>query len=363
MSDEIDTPFLGPAEQSLFVIENARERADQLLTHLTSKIVSILDWTRQEIQEAYGDNSLDPYRILVTPAHRKKAKETKTYKEASAGLAVKKQGDKHYSWYFQQRLECSQTSVRAILFGHRGREVNPIVTVLQRHKDEAARLLQYRGCFLWQAGLYEDGDESEDQFDPHLSINRLRTGSERDWKVGLSIEGSDISLPLSDENSSWPIVYDFVALFPIFRAATDIRLGHDDQFLTYVRQFWTWDETLEDDADAPPMGGWEGDLKIALRCHRTRERRLRERKIQTALRLEAGRLRCEVPGCGFDFYHVYGEIGRRFAHVHHKNLLSGYTGPMKTRLTDLAIVCANCHAMIHRGNECRPLEGLIPGHP
>ncbi|WP_422110022.1 hypothetical protein [Bradyrhizobium elkanii] len=28
-------------------------------------------------------------------------------------------------------------------------------------------------------------------------------------------------------------------------------------------------------------------------------------------------------------------------------------------LKDLAIVCANCHAMIHTGGQCRPLEGLI----
>jgi 5-methylcytosine-specific restriction protein A len=31
----------------------------------------------------------------------------------------------------------------------------------------------------------------------------------------------------------------------------------------------------------------------------------------------------------------------------------------KIFLKDLAIVCANCHAMIHRNGECRPLEGLI----
>jgi alanine dehydrogenase len=24
-----------------------------------------------------------------------------------------------------------------------------------------------------------------------------------------------------------------------------------------------------------------------------------------------------------------------------------------------AIVCANCHAMIHRNNECRPMDGLV----
>ena len=30
-----------------------------------------------------------------------------------------------------------------------------------------------------------------------------------------------------------------------------------------------------------------------------------------------------------------------------------------TSLADLAIVCANCHPMIHRDKESRPLQGLI----
>jgi hypothetical protein len=29
-------------------------------------------------------------------------------------------------------------------------------------------------------------------------------------------------------------------------------------------------------------------------------------------------------------------------------------------LSDLAVVCANCHRMIHRGGQSRPLDGLIP---
>ena len=35
------------------------------------------------------------------------------------------------------------------------------------------------------------------------------------------------------------------------------------------------------------------------------------------------------------------------------------TGPTDTLLEDLAVVCANCHAMIHRGGECRPIASLI----
>lgn len=104
----------------------------------------------------------------------------------------------------------------------------------------------------------------------------------------------------------------------------------------------------------------EGEERTALVLHRRRERRLRMAKIESVKR-QAGRLVCEVPGCRFDFYEAYGELGRNFCHVHHLQPLSDRALPSETLLSDLAIVCANCHAMIHLGGKCRPLEGLIQG--
>ncbi|HYT71491.1 MAG TPA: HNH endonuclease, partial [Gemmatimonadales bacterium] len=57
---------------------------------------------------------------------------------------------------------------------------------------------------------------------------------------------------------------------------------------------------------------------------------------------------CEV--CGFDFLHRYGSIGDGFAEVHHKVPLGRALGERKTKLNDLAVVCSNCHRMLHRGN-------------
>jgi hypothetical protein len=102
----------------------------------------------------------------------------------------------------------------------------------------------------------------------------------------------------------------------------------------------------------------EGELEEALRSHRKREARLRSKKIAQVLR-DKGKLECEVPGCGFDFLEVYGEIGRGFAHVHHLLPLDDPRRPSRTRLSDLAIVCPNCHAIVHRWGENRPLEDLI----
>lgn len=105
------------------------------------------------------------------------------------------------------------------------------------------------------------------------------------------------------------------------------------------------------------LTGLEGKLRTRLVKHRSRERALRDAKIQEAQ--ASGPLRCEVPGCAFDFAQRYGSLGRGYAQVHHLRPLSLSKGPIETRLSDLAIVCANCHAMIHLGGACRPLRSLV----
>lgn len=114
--------------------------------------------------------------------------------------------------------------------------------------------------------------------------------------------------------------------------------------------------------DQPPVSGKpEGMESIKLRKHRLRDQKFRRYKIQSVLATSGGRLVCEVPKCGFDFEKKYGGLGKGYAHVHHKKPLSfAPKKGQKTLLKDLAIVCANCHAMIHAGNKCRPLKGLIP---
>jgi len=95
---------------------------------------------------------------------------------------------------------------------------------------------------------------------------------------------------------------------------------------------------------------------------RSRSSSLRARKIAAVMNASPdGRLRCEVPGCGFDFEQIYGVIGKGFAHVHHLTPFGGDSSERETKLSDLAVVCANCHAMIHIGGENRTLNGLIVG--
>ncbi|WP_459568400.1 HNH endonuclease [Bradyrhizobium diazoefficiens] len=116
--------------------------------------------------------------------------------------------------------------------------------------------------------------------------------------------------------------------------------------------------TVQDD---PEMQGFEGEQRRRYILHRRREAQVRSLKIKAALIDNEGVLKCEVPRCGFDFGATYGELGKEFAHVHHlKPLSEAPPEGRRVKLNELAIVCPNCHAMIHRGGQCRPLVGLIP---
>jgi predicted HNH restriction endonuclease len=108
------------------------------------------------------------------------------------------------------------------------------------------------------------------------------------------------------------------------------------------------------------LRAFEGDAKRRFVLHRKRESRLRNRKIEATIAASVdSRIRCEVPGCEFDFEEVYGEIGRSFAEVHHLRPLSEREVSKETTLSDLAVVCSNCHRMIHRNGQNRPLDELI----
>jgi 5-methylcytosine-specific restriction enzyme A len=100
-----------------------------------------------------------------------------------------------------------------------------------------------------------------------------------------------------------------------------------------------------DDEDEFPEG------KVLTKLHKYKERNQQvTRKKKKQILQESGKLECEV--CGFDFVKIYGQLGYGFAECHHIVPVSELTEGHKTKLSDLAIVCANCHRMLHKA---RPL--------
>ena len=86
--------------------------------------------------------------------------------------------------------------------------------------------------------------------------------------------------------------------------------------------------------------------KIVTRTHKNRERNQKAIFTKKNLVLRStGRLACEI--CGFDFFMVYGEIGKGFAEYHHTIPVSELVPGQKTRIEDLSINCSNCHRILH----------------
>lgn len=97
--------------------------------------------------------------------------------------------------------------------------------------------------------------------------------------------------------------------------------------------------------------------RLLSQLHKRRERNpLVAKKKKNKVFKDKGNLACEV--CGFDFQKQYGDLGRGFAECHHKSPLSDLTQATTTKLSDLAIVCANCHRMLHRIRPWKNIEQL-----
>lgn len=62
-------------------------------------------------------------------------------------------------------------------------------------------------------------------------------------------------------------------------------------------------------------------------------------------RLPSSRLDCEV--CGFSFSRAYGSAASDYCEVHHLLPISEVEHTTRTRMEDLAILCANCHRVVH----------------
>jgi hypothetical protein len=172
--------------------------------------------------------------------------------------------------------------------------------------------------------------------------------------VGQEISRQQIINSASYERRWMPMASGNVLPESLVQAIDSLWASADADGRRRAAQHETSKENLPDE-----LVGLEGRALQRLIIHRRRERLLRDRKIQNSLH-RTKKLVCEVPGCRFDFAEVYGTLGVGYAQVHHLWPLAERDHDRRTTLADLAIVCANCHAMIHRGGECRALATLIP---
>ena len=99
----------------------------------------------------------------------------------------------------------------------------------------------------------------------------------------------------------------------------------------------------------------EGKIFTRLHRYRERNRKLVERRKDRVLK-KTGKLACEA--CGFDFAETYGQRGQRYIEAHHTKPVSTLAEDSKTKAEDLALLCANCHRMVHSAQPWLSVEEL-----
>jgi hypothetical protein len=83
----------------------------------------------------------------------------------------------------------------------------------------------------------------------------------------------------------------------------------------------------------------EGMARETSIIHRSRNRKLREEALSRSMGV------CET--CRTDYSSLLAGKGRYALQVHHRQQLGLQNVPVLTSSDDLAVLCANCHAMIH----------------
>lgn len=159
-----------------------------------------------------------------------------------------------------------------------------------------------------------------------MNFRRFDPDYTSDGKVGLTRGNKDEALVWAEFSDDAPRLRDVVSAI---RAAVEICQ--------------TGELSGEDE-----LGIVEADEgRVLTRIHRIRERsRALVELCKKAALKKHGRLVCEA--CGFDFAIKYGDIATGIIDVHHtKPLHTLLMDGEKTKASDLALLCANCHRVVH----------------
>jgi len=147
-------------------------------------------------------------------------------------------------------------------------------------------------------------------------------------------------------------LFEKQVLLPFFR----MRLRDLEQLQ------WAIVEPMGLEGAASAIGVKYEDAVKRLRQHMALET-VRNRKLvrdaKLAFRKKHGRLFCEV--CDFDFSSRYGKLGNDYIEAHHLVPISRLSAATLLTIQDLAMVCANCHRMLHlpRGISIKDLRMLL----
>ncbi len=112
---------------------------------------------------------------------------------------------------------------------------------------------------------------------------------------------------------------------------------------------------LEEHLDSHEEDAVEGRILTGIHKHMERNRTLVEKRKKQFLNKHR-RLFCEA--CGFDFEKRYGKRGGGFIECHHTRPLHELKPNTRANPDEMAMLCCNCHRMVHAQKQWLTLEAL-----
>lgn len=177
----------------------------------------------------------------------------------------------------------------------------------------------------------------------------MKLGNFRRWDPNYIKDGrKGLAKGNKLEEGVWAeFAYDECRLAEVV-AAIRTAVDHDLSIPSALRELSKADEPEIQEAE-------EG--RVLTRIHRSRER---DRGLVASKKKQAlakwGKLECEV--CAFNFLAEYGAAGEGLIDVHHLKPVHTLRPGEKTHLNDLALLCANCHRVVHSSKRWLDIEQL-----
>ncbi len=163
--------------------------------------------------------------------------------------------------------------------------------------------------------------------------NEIKTGIRPD-EIRLSTDEGMLSRQIVARDAT-------LARAMIIRRPVGTVFRLTDEETAVLERMWGLEPAFGDGA----TGVSEGALRLTAHYKRERSAKLRRDKLLSFLK-EHGRYFCELcrrePGVSYP-----DTVGERIYEVHHRKPLAVAREPVRTTLDDLAVLCANCHRLVH----------------
>lgn len=172
-------------------------------------------------------------------------------------------------------------------------------------------------------------------------------------KVGIKLESVRLNITAGLVESTLLVENTKLKEMQLLTARQGTNFSLSNEHFNIIWNMWSG-ELLDDQNDE-----YESDeTKHRIRTHKLRERDQQLAKKAKQLFIENNnRLYCEA--CGYDFNELYGFS---YAEAHHKKPLHLLKAGEKTKVSDLGVLCANCHRAVHRLSSEDPWTELLNLH-